>query len=365
MPLPAEKIFRGGIMAFKIDTYCTELGGAKNHVFRRNFFFPCDETLPENIRRFQEEYRYTDCYQCLYRYSAQDENALLYAPFYLDLDADITTEKKYNQIRPYVMRAWLFFTQILKLRPEEIGFYFSGSKGFHLTVDPRILGIVPDRNLNVMYKALALHLYSSYKIPIIDLRIYDKRRLFRMPNTVNSKTGLYKVPLTLTQFRQFSFSELCDYAKEAKEEPERPSRINRDAAILFQNRTRAYKHTGTKEAKPEITYTIPETKQELLPCVQKILEDGAVRGSRNNTLIILASCLFQSGYKFEEVENVITDWNQLNEPPLDMHELSATIHSAWTMLKNGRRYGCSSIKELGLCASNECKLGEQYGNRNN
>jgi len=85
-------------MAFNIDTYYTEFGGAKNKIFRRNFFFLCDETLPQHMANFLEEYQYTDCYQCLYRYSSQDENALLYAPFYLDLDADITTETKYKAI---------------------------------------------------------------------------------------------------------------------------------------------------------------------------------------------------------------------------------------------------------------------------
>lgn len=350
-------------MAFNIDTYYTELGGAKNHVFRRNFFFPCNEELPDRIRAFQKEYQYTDCYQCLYRYSSREDNALLYAPFYLDLDADIATESKYSKIKPYVMRAFLFFTQMLKLKPEEIGFYFSGSKGFHLTVDPRILGIIPNHSLNVMYKALALHLYASYQIPIIDLRIYDKRRLFRMPNTINSKTGLYKVPLTFEQFRQFSFSELKDYAKETHEEQQVPCKINRDAAILFRNRTKHYT-AQRSDPKQNVTYEIPETKQELLPCVQNILEEGAVRGARNNTLIILTSCLLQSGYQLDEVLDIVTKWNQLNEPPLDNRELDMTVHSAWAMLQNGRRYGCSSIKELGLCSSNECRLGEQYGNRN-
>ena len=358
-----ERIKYGGIMAFNIDTYYTELGGAKNHIFRRNFFFPCDETLPEHIRAFQEEYRYTDCYQCLYRYSDRTEQALLYAPFYLDLDADITTEKKYSKIRPYVMRAWLFFTQILKLKPEEINLYFSGNKGFHLVIDPRILGIVPNQSLNVMYKALALHLYSSYQIPLIDLRIYDKRRLFRMPNTVNSKTGLYKVPLTLNQFRKFSFSDLMKYASQPKEETSCAMHINKEAAILFRERTKHYTQQKKTE-KANVTFEIPETKQELLPCVKKILEDGAVRGARNNTLIILTSCLLQSGYSLEETREMVINWNQINEPPLDTHELDATMHSAWTMLQNGRRYGCSSIKELGLCSSNECRLGEQNGNRN-
>lgn len=350
-------------MAFKIDTYYTELGGAQNHIFRRNFFYRCDESLPGHIAEFQRQYRYTDCFQCLYRYSEQTEDALLYAPFYLDLDADITTEKKYTKIKPYIMRAWLFLSQIFKLKPEEIGLYFSGSKGFHITVDPRILGIIPARDLNVLYKALALHLYAAYNIPIIDLRIYDKRRLFRMPNTVNSKTGLYKVPLTLSQFREFSYEALLEYAKEPKELPVYPVRINQEAATIFYTKTKNYNHHPLSKKK-DVTYTIPEDKKELLPCIQKILEDGAIRGARNNTLIVLASGLLQSGYKFDEVEELALSWNRLNEPPLPEHEVDMTVSSAYSMLQNGRRYGCSSIKELGLCASNECRLGESYGDRN-
>jgi len=351
-------------MAFDISTYYTELGGAKGHIFRRNFFFQCDNTLLEHVRAFQEEYRHTDCYQCLYHYSDRTDRALLYAPFYLDLDADITTEKKYAKIRPYVMRAWLFFAQILKLEPEEIGLYFSGSKGFHLTVSPRILGITPSQDLNVMYKALALHLYSAYDIPIIDLRIYDKRRLFRMPNTINSKTGLYKVPLTIRQFSGFSYDELIEYAKKPRRIQHKWPALRLPAALYFKERVIKQYRKQKKAEKPGITYEIPETKQELLPCIQKILEDGAVRGARNNTLIILTSCLLQSGYKLEETEEIVRQWNQLNEPPLSGHELDMTVRSAWTMLQNGRRYGCSSIKELGLCSSNTCRLGEQaYGNR--
>ena len=351
-------------MAFDISTYYTELGGAKNHIFRRNFFFQCDDALPEHIQAFWEEYRYTDCYQCLYRYSDQTENALLYAPFYLDLDADITSSSKYTKIKPYVMRAWLFFTQILKLAPEEVDLYFSGSKGFHLTVDPRRLGIIPSKDLNAMYKALALHLYLTYQIPIIDLRIYDKRRLFRMPNTINSKTGLYKVPLTIQQFSNFSYEELMNYAQEPQDFSKPDPVLRLSAALYFRDHVTKRYRKQKEPKKTDIAYEIPETKKELLPCIQTILEEGAVRGARNNTLIILTSCLLQSGYKMEETRDVVVKWNQINEPPLETRELDATMHSAWVMLQNGRRYGCSSIKELGLCASNECRLGEQYADRN-
>ena len=343
-------------MLIDLDHYYTELGGAKQSFFRRNFFYLCDEQLEQKIQNFKKEYNYTDCFQCLYKYSSLDkEEPLLYAPFYLDLDADITSEKKFRTVVPYVARAYMAL-QLLNLKENEIELWFSGSKGFHITVNPRVLGIVPSSELNAIYKAWALHFYHMYAIPIIDLRIYDKRRLFRMPNTIHGKTGLYKVPITLSFLYNHTYKELTEYAAEPKPIPEIQYKINKTAALMFYTKSRLYKKT---EPKQEVHYEIPETKQELLPCIQTIMEEGAIQGARNNTLIVLASGLLQSGYSLSETNAIALSWNQLNEPPLDDNEVMVTVNSAYTMLRNGRRYGCASIRDLGLCSSNTCRIGEK------
>ena len=344
-------------MLLDLSSYYTELGGAKNKIFHRNLFFRCDEELFHRIQQFKQEYRNTDCFQCLYRYSKLGEGALLYAPFYLDLDADITSEKKYRAVIPYVARSYMALMH-LGLTDDEINLYFSGSKGFHITVSPVTLGIVPSQDLNAIYKAWALYFSHTYAIPIIDLRIYDKRRLFRMPNTIHSKTGAYKVPVPLGFLYSHTYEELLAYASEPKPMPEHDLRINKIAALAFYWRSRLYKKAQNKE-KPEVKYEIPKTKQELLPCIQTILEEGAIQGARNNTLIILASGLLQSGYSLSETNAAALSWNQLNEPPLDESEVLATVQSAYSMLRNGRRYGCASIRDMGLCSSNTCRIGER------
>lgn len=349
-------------MFIDMDSYYTELGGARGKIFRRNFYYHCSDTLPEIIADFCREYNNTDVFQCLYKYSSLDENALLYAPFYLDLDADITSEKKFKKMRPYVIRAYIALSH-MQLREKDIQIYFSGSKGFHITVDPRVLGIVPSRDLNAIYKAWALYLYHLYDIPVIDLRIYDKRRLFRIPNSINSKTGLYKVPISLDFLWDCSYEDLLKYAANPKPVPEYNTKINKNAAIFFYKKSQRCKQHGP--IKQDVKIQIPEDKQELFPCIKTILEEGAIQGARNNTLVVLASGLLQSGYKLEEVEPMALQWNHLNEPPLAETEVLNTVHSAYTMLMNGRRYGCASIRDLGLCSSNECRLGELLnGNRN-
>lgn len=350
-------------MVINLEEYYTELGGMINHTFRRNYFLRYNDQLPAQMLEFQKKCHNTDCFQCLYKYDSLDkEKPLLYAPFYLDLDADIASEKKFKAIIPYVARAF-FALQNLGLTEEDIQLYFSGSKGFHIIIDARVLGIIPSEDLNTIYKAWALYFTKTYAIPIIDLRIYDKRRLFRIPNTINGKTGLYKVPIQLSYLFEHTYADLLEYASQPKQENKRIYKINRAAAIAFYNRSKHYK-LSNEPIKQDIHYEIPETKQQLLPCIQTILEEGAIQGTRNNTLIILASGLLQSGYKMEEVEKIALSWNCLNEPPLYDSEVLTTIHSAYIMLQNGRRYGCASIKEMGLCSDNECRIRERinYGN---
>ena len=350
-------------MYIDMDSYYTELGGAKEKAFRRNVYYHCSDTLPEKIKSFCQQYNNTDVFQCLYKYSSLDEDALLYAPFYLDLDADITSERKYKKMIPYVIRAYIALCH-MGLKKNDIQLYFSGSKGFHIVIDPRVLGIVPIKDLNAIYKALALYLYHVYNIPVIDLRIYDKRRLFRIPNTINSKTGLYKVPISFDLLYDYTYDKLLEYAKEPKQLPEYSCKINANAAILFYKMVQRYRQYKQPVKNNSDNYKIPEVKQDLLPCIHTILQEGAIQGSRNNTLIVLASGLLQSGYKIDEIESMTLQWNQINDPPLSESEVLNTVHSAYAMLKNGRRYGCASIRELGLCSSNECRLGELNGNRN-
>lgn len=349
-------------MFLDMNSYYTELGGANGKIFRRNIYYQCDELLHDKIQDFCRSYRNIDVFQCLYKYSDLSENALLYAPFYLDLDADINSDKKFNKMLPYVMRAYFGLNNI-GLRQEDIQLYFSGSKGFHILVDPRILGIVPSKDLNAIYKAWALYFYHVYRVPVIDLRIYDKRRLFRIPNTINSKTGKYKVPVSVDFLFNHTYEELMEYASEPKSLPNWNTSINKKAALAFYHKSQRYKNNNHTE-KHETEYRIPEIKQELLPCIKMILEEGAIQGARNNTLIVLASGLLQSGYSLEEIETMALQWNHLNEPPLSEIEVLNTVRSAHAMLQNGRRYGCASIRELGLCASNECRLGELNGNFN-
>jgi len=76
-----------------------------------------------------------------------------------------------------------------------LGIWFSGSKGFHLGIEcwP---GNRPDQLAPATAKRLALALACAAGV-LIDGSIYDRQRIWRLPNSKHPSSGLHKVPLTL------------------------------------------------------------------------------------------------------------------------------------------------------------------------
>src|SRR5574344_1447892 len=140
-----------------------EVGGVINNSFTRNKFCLKSE-LNKKIEQFTG-----DKYMTIYSYDSKDINTCNFiAPLYLDFDID-DLEHNYSKL----------------IRDIEI--YFSGAKGFHIIIDHRILGFEPSRTLNKDLKTIALYFKASTFTKCIDTGIYDYRRLFRVPNTINTK----------------------------------------------------------------------------------------------------------------------------------------------------------------------------------
>lgn len=357
---------------FNKSNYIMEIAGVVNGFFRRNIMIKRNDTEAlKLVPNFISKCKNTDVYRCIYEYSLQDvDSAKLYGPIYFDLDGDVSSNKQFQKLKQDLIGIINYFESELGLKEEEMNIFFSGSKGFHFTVNPEILGIIPTTDLNVLYKAWALYLYNTYNIKSIDLKIYDKRRLFRVPYTINSKTGLYKVILSKKDILELTLKNLERFKEPVNKDIfmariKVETDINLEAAKRFyrksQNLYRKRDSAGELETVKN-PVKIPETKQDLLPCVKALLSEGAEKGYRNNTLVLISSAVLQSGYKLEETLDLMHEWNELNDPPLKRDEVEMTVRSAYTMLLSGKKYGCASIREMGYCVDNNCKLMEKGKN---
>ena len=329
-----------------------EVGGKINNNFSRNYYINKSE-LNNAIKRFDG-----DTYMTIYSYESEDITTTNFvAPFYLDLDID-DIENNYDKLLIDLKIVYKKLCDTFKINKSDIQLYFSGSKGFHILISDKIFGFEPNRDINKKFKKIALYIKSYTITKCIDTKIYDNRRLFRVPNTVNSKTGLYKVYLPYNKlFKKqpngctvaMTYDELKEYASQPKQKKLTLYKYNAQAREKFD----ALIETIEQQERSKIDTKMAQEfikSRKLLPCVEYILQNGAPNGQRNNTTVALANSLFQIGESLEDVRETITEWNMTkNEEPLPQSEINATVFSAYQNSRNNMFYGCSAFKDLDVC----------------
>lgn len=321
-----------------------EIGGKTKDIFRRNIF-----TTSNKIKDFIKDFNETDVYATIYKYDSKDQdNANVVAPLYIDLDVD-DIEENFDKLKVDLALVIRQLKQLLKVKDNEIEIYFSGSKGFHILVDHKVFGILPNKILNDLYKLIAVKLKAYTILKCVDTRIYDKKRLFRIVNTINSKTGLYKVPVKYEKIKDMSYKDMVEYAGSKKNIVPKIYKKNEDASKAFVELIEKIKEEEKRTINHKVARSIME-KKDLLPCVKYILQNGAIKGGRNNITMALSSSLFQIGKTHEECLEIITNWNlKKNDPPLSQREINTTVLSAFKNVEGGRKYGCSAFRDLDVC----------------
>lgn len=325
---------------------CTiiEMGGVKNGHFTRNYFIESKE-LKNNLNKYDG-----DIYSTIYKYDSTDQNTANYiAPLYLDLDID-DIETNFLKVKQDLLLVMRRLKTVFNLSDKDIELYFSGSKGFHILVSHSIFGFEPSRDINKQYKKIAIDLKTYTVNKSVDTKIYDNKRLFRVPNTINHKTGLYKVPISYDKIKEInSFEELRKYASSKKPMMPRIYKFNPKARLAFDEMIERIDSEEKAKVNTKLAKEFIQRK-ELLPCVQYILNHGAAKGNRNNSTVALANSLFQVGKEYGEVLEIISYWNATkNEDPLDDSEIRTTVQSAYNNAQANRYYGCTMFKDLDVC----------------
>lgn len=337
-------------------SFIGEFGGKlPNGFFRRNQFHECGEDFDKAFNAFRKENQNKDIYICAYKYKQDMDNvadiktAPLMSDVYFDFDIDnMDSSKAYGNLKASVLCMIGYLYKSIGIKHNQMRIYFSGSKGFHVVIPAEIFALEPDVDLNLKIEKFVEFCMEASGAKYIDLGIYDRRRLFRVPGTINSKSGLYKVPVTTTQIAMFSHDDMINWASEQRDNPDEWAEpIKNIKAIVEWEKIQAYE-------KPKVTEGAfkrdPNKQYPLLPCAQAILESGVQTGQRNVAGVALASSLFQSNsLNKDEVLALMHDWNESNDPPMNPVEVNAIVRSAEAMNEKGMLYGCSSFRRIGFC----------------
>ena len=311
--------------------------------FTRNEMMTLDKVKNFRIRNYN-----TGIYLSAYLYDQENvKEANLYADFYLDYDSEEDFEKAREDA---IMSIRYMKHQFTYGIPESlIRIYFSGKKGLHLIVPAKIMGITPDKHLNEYYKLMAARIGEESINDTVDLKIYDRRRLFRMVNSKHADTGLFKIPLTYAELLTLPVEEIKKLAQMPRKVKYNPAYEITRAKSEFEK----YKVQWEMRFKKKFDSKNNSNSKPLdftPACIGELIESGPQKGQRNNTASALTSFWRKQGLSEQETWEQLVKWNNGS---MSEGELKNTMQSVW---KNNYEYGCSTLETLATCIGGDCPL---------
>lgn len=231
-------------------------------------------------------------------------------------------------VKNEVIKFCLYLESQFELPMDNIHISFSGNKGYHVTIPIEAFTDKPEpkEHFYKIYKSIAIELTEGFQF--VDTKIYEMRRIFRLINTINSKSGLYKIPLSFDELDNCSIQEIRDLAKKPRKIDSLPISeigVNKYLNELFEKWNNHYFIAPPK---------IEENNKNLFLDILK----GVGEGDRNDSAIKLSGMLIKNGIDREFITGILSAWNKLNKPPLDEKELEYLIRSAFNRYTDKQTY---------------------------
>ncbi|MBW2309395.1 MAG: hypothetical protein JRG73_20950 [Deltaproteobacteria bacterium] len=260
--------------------------------------------------------------------------------------------------------------------PENILLTYSGSKGFHIEVDYRVLGVHPHPELHKIYKAMIEgELLSNMNLSSFDGSIYTSRRQWRMINSIHLATGLYKIPigieelyLPINAIREMAESPRRDWPFPGP--PSHPSPMwnawfERYMVLIEQEKesSTVRKAEALQEAQNSL-----RSMAGLPPCVEAALKHGITEEmvksgaeiTRNRATMFLATALKAKGREMETVKSKLLPLAESilrvdKSAPIQQVK-SSTISCINTVFNHDYKFNCGLPRKMGFPCLSSCPL---------
>jgi hypothetical protein len=347
-----------------VDVYHCDENGKPN---------PWKRLSVDDVPAFQhEEAKDFNCFATVQRYANEGkvEGEDFVAPLYFDLDYGADPSVAQTE----AVKVVDFFTKELDIQPQDIRIYFSGSKGFHIVIDERALGIKARSDLHKVYKQIAGYIRyrlgttvaaeengkpTEYIEPLksVDLVVYTVKRMLRLPYSRHQKTGLYKIELTIGELGTLTLNEIKTRAnvgsRPKRDEGEKTIRRRPKSGAFYEDKLKEYEEAAATAAQRYDKEEFVFTKDKPPVCVADILQGGWKKdGDRNNATVQLACYYKAAGFAKEETVKTLEEWvtkHTSAEGKYDIRQRIANTRSVVEAVfseENNYKFGCAFIRSL-------------------
>lgn len=230
--------------------------------------------------------------------------------------------------------------------------------------------------------------FDPFKVLNIDTILISTRHLFRMPYSLNEKSGLASKVITHEEILTFDKNS----AKPENIEPhllfiDRTKAKPEEATQLFTN---AFDEKGKTNIEKEERITLTEQKTKLIfsqkkefqdittaipeeyfpPCIKKILE--GLQDGKKRAVFILINFLSSCGWDYDKIEKRLAQWNKKNQEPLRDVLLLGQLKHHKIAKKKALPPNCTNKAYMvslgvcqpdGLCGANAAPTSDQFAPR--
>lgn len=212
-----------------------------------------------------------------------------------------------------------YLTNVIQIEPEAVAVYQSGGKGYHLLVQWEATGLEPRSDLHLIYRKFATSLGKHVtKNNTLDVKVYNSRRLFRVPLTKHQKTGNLKVRIDPASLA--NPEGVATIAEKAW------GKASTDEALH-----KALTDIQTLELEvQDVKQRLPlEFLHEPLDCIAHVLNSGAGEGKRNDTAYTVSLYFRGCGLSQDDARRRLLASALHTKSGMEEQEIRRTVESAY------------------------------------
>jgi hypothetical protein len=211
----------------------------------------------------------------------------------------------------------------MKVSQDNLDIFFSGNKGFHVMVAPEVFRAFYSPHSLGLYRRMAQKANAA-GVRFIDQGVYTVKRLWRLPNSKNGKSGLLKIPLTYEELRDISIDGIIRLAASPRPDDTLARHQVCEEAAEWYRRAIAIVaglkvHSGRPAADTEF-----RQGWRMPPCIKAIQEAVLPDGIRHQTYLSLARFYKWIGMHPDEIRERIEDLDRRN-PIRDPDSIERTV----------------------------------------
>ena len=288
-----------------------------------------------------------DCYRTIFRFteefpryvatnisfktnkpSVKGYRGTCYADYFpIDID-DVDLNKSLEKSRNVLNR----LSNLYDVELSQIRCFFSGAKGFHIMLPDALFGYYASPKLPNAFKIMAKEILETD----FDGSIYEHMRIFRINNTINSKSGNYKIALTSGEILYESLEYILDLSKKPRKVNFCPVDEIDQNELLHEVFTKAMLTLNSDKQKDILAPKVNNIPKDAKLCYYALLE-GVGEGERDNAALRLATHFRKQGMPANITYGILQAWDKQNNPPLGQSELEKFVYQSY---ENNYDFGC-------------------------